>query len=159
MLAALESLVGADDLRRRKSSPPYRVVLYRCRDCQKTEVVTGTGRKPVTEATATAVIENATIHDAGRNRSAVPPAIREKVLARDGHRCRAPGCRAIRFLEVHHVRPRQHGGTHRPENLVTLCSRCHRFLHAGGGRAAWFGELVDAPGKSTLNESEFGATT
>jgi hypothetical protein len=46
VLAALESLVGegeSRDLRRRKSSPPYRVVLYRCRDCQKTEMVTGAG--------------------------------------------------------------------------------------------------------------------
>ena len=34
-----------------------------------------------------------------------------------------------RFLEIHHVAPRNEGGTNRIENLTTLCSRCHRFTH------------------------------
>jgi hypothetical protein len=112
------------NLRRRKSATPYKVVLYHCQACQETEVVTSSGRRQIDQATAAAVIENATIHDRGKNRSAIPPAVREAVLARDGHRCQAT-C----FLELHHRRPREQGGTHEPGNLVTLCSRCHRYWH------------------------------
>lgn len=46
---------------------------------------------------------------------------------RDRHRCRGPGCRRTRFLEVHHVVPREHGGGNDPGNLVTLCAACHRL--------------------------------
>ncbi len=81
------------------------------------------------EATAEAITENAVIHAMGRNRNATPPATREKTLARDGHRCRTPGCSATHFLELHHVIPRERGGSNKLENLLTLCSRCHRFLH------------------------------
>ncbi|MBU2502534.1 HNH endonuclease, partial [bacterium] len=52
-----------------------------------------------------------------------------RVLARDGHRCQGPGCTNTRFLEVHHVLPRARGGTNRPDNLITLCSACHRHIH------------------------------
>jgi hypothetical protein len=116
-------------LRRRKTATPYRVVIYRCRECGRSELVTPAGRHPVDGATAEAVIENAAIHDAGRRHHAIPPAVRHEVLDRDGHRCRAPGCGSTRFLELHHVVPRARGGTHRAANLITLCSRCHRFLH------------------------------
>jgi 5-methylcytosine-specific restriction endonuclease McrA len=113
------------------TSVPYRVVLYRCRRCEATEVVGGGGggRRPVSPASAEAALENAVLYDVGRNHSAVPPGLRERVLARDGHRCRAVGCGATRFLEVHHRVRRADGGANAPANLVTLCSRCHRFMH------------------------------
>jgi 5-methylcytosine-specific restriction endonuclease McrA len=135
ILAALGAMVErtgqeAKTVRRRTAAAaPYRVVLYRCRDCEATEVVTGHSRRPVDRASATAVIENAVIHDNGRNRNAIPPGLREKVLARDQHRCQAPGCNATRFLEVHHKVPRTLGGANKLENLTTLCGRCHRFVH------------------------------
>jgi hypothetical protein len=119
------------DLRRRNSATPYKVVLYRCRACHQTEVVTSSGRRKLDPAAAAATVENATIHDRGKNRSAIPPAVREKVLARDGHRCQSPGCTATRFLELHHKIPREQGGTNDPRNLITLCSRCHRHTHVG----------------------------
>jgi hypothetical protein len=119
----------------RKSATPCKVVLYRCRACHQTEVVTSSGRRRLDPAAAAATVENATIHDRGRNRSAIPPAVREKVLARDGHRCRSPGCTATRFLERHHEIPREQGGTNEPRNLVTLCSRCHRYHHHDPGRS------------------------
>jgi hypothetical protein len=65
----------------------------------------------------------------GHNRSAIPPAVRRQVMDRDGHRCRTAGCGNSVFLELHHVVPRSRGGTNRAENLVTLCSRCHRYEH------------------------------
>ena len=118
-------------LRRRNAATPYKVVLYRCGACQTTEVVTGSGRRRVDPNAAAAALENAEISDQGsrRSRSALAPGLRRKVFMRDGHRCQGSGCRSTRFLEVHHRLPRAHGGSDQPDNLVTLCSRCHRFAH------------------------------
>jgi len=135
ILAALGALVEhtgqeAKTVRRRTAAAtPYRVVLYRCRDCEATEVVTGQGRRPVDRASAAAAVENAVVHDNGQNRNAIPPGLRQKVLARDQHRCQANGCNATRFLEVHHKIPRALGGANKLENLTTLCGRCHRYVH------------------------------
>ncbi|MCB9512775.1 MAG: HNH endonuclease [Candidatus Latescibacteria bacterium] len=63
------------------------------------------------------------------------PALRRKILARDGHRCQGPGCTSTRYLEVHHRKPRANGGTNDPSNLITLCSACHQLHHARGPRA------------------------
>ncbi|MCB9513040.1 MAG: HNH endonuclease [Candidatus Latescibacteria bacterium] len=60
------------------------------------------------------------------------PALRRKILARDGHRCQGPGCTSTRFLEVHHRKPRANGGTNAPSNLITLCSACHQLHHERG---------------------------
>lgn len=35
----------------------------------------------------------------------------------------------LRFLNVHHLRERQAGGTHALENLITLCREHHIQLH------------------------------
>ena len=51
------------------------------------------------------------------------------VQARDRNQCRTPGCGHTKFLEVHHIKPRAAGGKNRPENLITLCSACHRLWH------------------------------
>lgn len=75
----------------------------------------------------------------GRNWTTIPPRVRREVLARDGHRCQAPGCGRTRFLEVHHTVPRLRGGTNHPENLVTLCAACHRLWHERGGGAKILG--------------------
>jgi hypothetical protein len=68
-----------------------------------------------------------------RNTTTIPPRVRREVLARDRHRCRAPGCGRTRFLEVHHLKPRSRGGTNDPANLITLCAACHRLWHERGG--------------------------
>ena len=52
----------------------------------------------------------------------VTPATRKAVFARDKHRCRVPGCRSARNLEVHHIVHREDGGSHEPSNLVLLSS-------------------------------------
>jgi phage terminase large subunit GpA-like protein len=75
----------------------------------------------------------------GRNTTTIPPRTRREVLARDRHRCQAPGCGRRRYLEVHHVVPRERGGSNDLANLVTLCSACHRLMHerTAGGRTVW----------------------
>ena len=55
--------------------------------------------------------------------------LREYVLHRDGHTCQNPNCKhkdkKDNILEIHHIKYRSQGGTDRPENLITLCSKCH----------------------------------
>jgi Holliday junction resolvase RuvA-like protein/HNH endonuclease len=66
-----------------------------------------------------------------RASSTIPPATRRFVLHRDGDRCTVPGCRASRNLDCHHIKPREQGGGHEPENLTTLCAGHHAALHRG----------------------------
>ncbi len=61
----------------------------------------------------------------------VPPAVRRAVLRRDQHRCRVSGCRHARFVDIHHLKTREEGGGHDPQNLITLCGVHHRAIHEG----------------------------
>jgi 5-methylcytosine-specific restriction endonuclease McrA len=54
--------------------------------------------------------------------------LRRNVLERDGWRCQV--CGSTAGLEVHHIRRRSHSGDDSESNLITLCSRCHRAIHA-----------------------------
>jgi DNA-binding transcriptional ArsR family regulator len=54
---------------------------------------------------------------------------RDEVLERDGRQCRICGA-ADRQLEVHHATPQSDGGSDDPENLLTLCDRCHTLVHS-----------------------------
>ena len=58
-----------------------------------------------------------------------PPAIREAVLERDGHRCVLCGSR--RDCRVHHLHSRANGGEARIERMVTLCGLHHSMCHEG----------------------------
>jgi hypothetical protein len=61
----------------------------------------------------------------------VPPKIVRFVRRRDGGKCCVPGCRSSRYLELHHVVPREAGGSHAPDNLTLLCDGHHRAHHEG----------------------------
>lgn len=52
--------------------------------------------------------------------------IRQLVLDRDGNTCQV--CRGIATsaLHVHHILKRKEGGTDHLDNLLTVCSRCHK---------------------------------
>jgi len=56
-----------------------------------------------------------------------PPALRRKILARDGYRCRH--CQRSGRLHVHHVEYRSQGGSSVEGNLAALCDRCHGLVH------------------------------
>lgn len=52
--------------------------------------------------------------------------IREAILYRDKRRClRCDKVFPKRDLSVHHVVPRSEDGSDQPQNLVTLCHKCH----------------------------------
>ncbi len=50
-----------------------------------------------------------------------------QVLERDGWRCQECGSRTN--LEIHHQRFRSHLGDDSEDNLISLCSNCHRHWH------------------------------
>lgn len=52
---------------------------------------------------------------------------RQKILERDGYHCKMPKCSCVEVwkLEVHHILPVEHGGSHELENGITLCKICH----------------------------------
>ncbi len=171
VLAGLEALVEAvaseakaargdaptpiADLAPAKSSravgPRYQVIVHQCPDCNAATVATGAGERRLAPAQAAAVACDARVRAAdGPNRATIPPSVRARVLARDRHRCATPGCGATRFLEVHHVVPRSRGGANDAANLVTLCSRCHVFVHEREGRGA------GAPGRVVAGAAPAG---
>ena len=66
-----------------------------------------------------------------RSHQDVPPSIVRFVWRRDGGRCRVPGCRSARGLEIHHLVHRVDGGSHDALNIVLTCSSCHMAHHRG----------------------------
>ncbi|MFH2053720.1 MAG: HNH endonuclease, partial [bacterium] len=123
-----------------------------CPDCGRFSASTSRGDLALGPGDADRLSCDSRIDDprTGRNTTTIPPRVRRRVLARDGHRCQGAGCTNTRFLEVHHVLPRARGGTNRPDNLITLCSACHRHIHdkaqgAQGGMPAPGSRELPAP--------------
>ena len=106
----------------------------RCPDCRRGWQL-GAGEAIEISATALAEIEcDAVIVDdenGGRAAWTIPPATRRKVIMRDHGRCQVPGCRAARFLAVHHIVHREDGGTNDEWNLIVLCFGHHKLHHDG----------------------------
>jgi 5-methylcytosine-specific restriction endonuclease McrA len=53
--------------------------------------------------------------------------LRHEVLERDAWRCQ--DCGSLKTLHVHHLTKRSDLGDDVPENLITLCARCHWRRH------------------------------
>jgi hypothetical protein len=54
--------------------------------------------------------------------------LREYILHRDNHKCQNPNCKNKNnqpILEIHHIKYQSKGGTDIPNNLITLCNKCH----------------------------------
>lgn len=56
--------------------------------------------------------------------------VKSYILSRDNHKCYFK-CKDSYKLEVHHIKFRSQGGTDNPNNLITLCEKCHKKVHAG----------------------------
>jgi hypothetical protein len=77
-------------------------------------------------------LNNPTLH--GRHYQAptrLDENLRIACLMRDRYQCQHCGTRTGRRLEAHHIDHREHGGKDTLTNLITLCSSCHRKVHAG----------------------------
>jgi hypothetical protein len=69
-----------------------------------------------------------------RGRKPILAAIEHQVHLRDHGSCqakRADGstCRSTKFTHIHHIVEVSRGGSNDVDNLLTLCSRCHRRWH------------------------------
>ncbi|MFO0984659.1 MAG: HNH endonuclease signature motif containing protein [Planctomycetota bacterium] len=130
------------------------LVYVKCPDCERGAVNTEQGLLPVSAAALVEVERQACVRavpasdapaaDAVPASTPATPAVpgeqrdaaagdelRARILARDGHRCRVPGCGARRDLQAHHVRWRRHGGATHAGNLVAVCGVHHAIIHAG----------------------------
>lgn len=99
---------------------PVRAELARRLACDASvrRVVLGPGSEPL---------------DVGRRTSVVPAAMRRAVIVRD-HHCRFPGCdRPQAWCDAHHVVHWADGGPTAVHNLLLVCRRHHRMVHAPGG--------------------------
>jgi 5-methylcytosine-specific restriction endonuclease McrA len=125
---------GRPEFTRVNSRSPYQVVVQQCPDCGSGRVATNRGDRKLAPQELRAVLCDAYKRLPGKtNRAAVPGSVRRAVLQRDRFRCRSAGCGGTSFLAVHHLVPRERGGENALENLITLCSGCHRALHAREG--------------------------
>ena len=64
---------------------------------------------------------------------AIPGHIRRYVQWRDQNQCSIEGCHSRYRLQPHHIKERQHGGNHDPDNLITLCWFHHHVAIHGLG--------------------------
>jgi len=137
MLEALAALVETKELQSQKcprghlaSRPPVQIHVHENAETGRMTVQTDAGERELSLAETERMRCDAAISRPGhRNTTTIPPRVRREVLARDKHRCQAPGCGRTRFLEIHHKVSRSNGGGNDPENLITLCGSCHRLWH------------------------------
>jgi hypothetical protein len=78
-------------------------------------------------------------HADGSLDQVISPALRRKILRRDGG-CTFPGCEQRHWLQIHHVIHRAKGGPTVPWNLRSECPLHHRVLHLPGWRTEWDAE-------------------
>ena len=134
MLEALAALIESKEKTPRgvlASRPPVQIHVHDNEG--KLTIQTDAGERELGLAETERIRCDAAVCQAGeRKTTTIPPRIRREVLARDKHRCQAPGCGRTRFLEVHHIVPRSQRGQNQKENLMTLCGSCHRLWHERG---------------------------
>ena len=63
-------------------------------------------------------------------RPPIPAEIRRRVLVEAGHRCAIPTCRYIE-VDIHHIVPWETCKSHEYQNLIALCSNCHKRADRG----------------------------
>lgn len=133
------------------------MIVQHCPSCRESRLQTGDGDIPLDLSTATRIAcEGEVVHietisekshrkapdedrDQGESARALvshpaidrptPPALRRKILARDGYRCRHCGKRGR--LHAHHLELRSQNGPTVESNLAPLCDRCHGLVHDG----------------------------
>lgn len=105
-----------------KDGPPYALVYQACASCRAAGVHTDEGLVEVDDDTLERVEAEVA--------PPTPPAMRRKILLREGLRCANPHC-TNPADHCHHIRPRSEGGPTEPSNEIAVCATCHALIHAG----------------------------
>lgn len=124
LIQALESFAG-------ETPKGVTLILHECKRCKETIARTTRGDLRIPNEQARQLRCEATLQEQGKHRRQVTPSMRRRVLERDGHRCRQ--CRSPVRLQIHHIHQQNQGGSHEPNNLLTLCQTCHGMIHRGIG--------------------------
>ena len=117
--------------------PAVQTAMTTCKSCKQSFLEVAGEALLIDAATAARLACDAThigdLESDERTRvaSAIPESIRRKVYQRDHFACAVPGCRATRFLDIHHLLAREDGGDHSMSNLILLCAGCHKRHHEG----------------------------
>ncbi len=123
----LREMAGAPGIQESRDSL-YRVSVGQCPSCAKSHVNTEDGPIELSDAEASTIHCDA--HVVGGGKAApTSPALRKRVLARDGGRC--VHCGSASNLHAHHIVFRANGGKTDAANLITACNRCHGMIHDG----------------------------
>jgi len=83
----------------------------------------------------TSLMDNGLILESPHKREPIPASILHQVNLRDQRKCMHVGshgikCNQTRWTEVHHLTPVAQGGKNCLENLTTLCSAHHKWIHS-----------------------------
>ena len=137
LVAALcEAVLDGTEREDSRGRAKFQIAVTTCRDCRRA-TQEGAGAQVAIDAAALARAEcdaqrlGALDGVPARATQDVAPRVQRLVWRRDGGRCRVPGCRSSRHLELHHVVARVDGGDHAPENLTLLCDGHHAAHHRG----------------------------
>jgi hypothetical protein len=138
ILYVCERLVenGAEEIERRSEggTAQYALVYHTCPECRRAKLQTEDGfvevdREEIERVEGEAVVETITSDEDALDRP-TPPAMRRKVVLREGERCANPHCQHP-AEQCHHIIHRSKGGNTVFENIVATCRRCHAMIHAG----------------------------
>ena len=141
-----EGGLGEIEERADAAKNPYAMIYQVCTCCRRGAVHTKDGLVEVSSAEIDRVAGDALRECFDEDLSIdrpTPEPMRRKVLMRDGHRCTNPHCERS-AEQCHHIHFRSRGGPTIPENLTSVCGRCHALIHQGAltviGRAIACGE-------------------
>ncbi|HBP20463.1 MAG TPA: hypothetical protein DEA08_22060 [Planctomycetes bacterium] len=114
-------------------SKNYRVVVHECPSCGEVARETREGRIEVDPVELGMIRCDCELHDMrvvpSRVKRTIPPAVRNRVLDRDGRRCQVPGCGRKGSVDLHHVFGWKKG--HDPDHIYVSCDSHHRLVHDG----------------------------
>ena len=137
-LCRAQLAVGAEaDSRGRAPAPSYQVAITVCAACKRGwqdggGQVIEVGSEAIGRACCDAQeLGRVDVDPPTPTTTTIPQAIRTRVFRRDHRRCVVPGCRSTRYLEVHHVVFREHGGGHEMSNVAVACAGHHDAVHQG----------------------------
>jgi hypothetical protein len=137
---------------------PFTQVIYRCERCERAEVQTRKGSGGVSDETLRlAACDSVILRDGKRVRREIPLAISRAVWTRARGCCESCGQRG--WLHLHHRSSVEEGGKHSADNLVLLCSACHRAEHREGVVSPWASEAgrASGPGEEAREGARKGA--